>query len=606
MTISSTPITLQHATTPWENALSAQMEAAIATNDPGNLDFVLALGADPDGTSSQGHRWILFATLLGFAEGIELLAQAGAPCHGQIVPFSSNNTFTTPLHQAVKHDRPDLIGTLIDSGADPEELDSEGFTAMSLSKRLGRFLCSTKLAIRGARLDAPDPAHESLPALAIPVTNTSPPPAQATQPRSPAQMLQLNSPPKSSAPTNPQPFGVLVAACAKGDVGKLTEALTLYADHLDKKIPSGQGLLFLAAQSGANRCVEMLLEAGIDPDQADREGWSVAIHAAKNGWAECLRLCLRHGADANYKSPTGDTALHWSARNRHRACSRLLLQAGADTTLIDPSLTGAQIQRWADAILAGAFELMEEDVEALNFLPPDESETKSAASIPSGPKPGTDAKRIEDANYDLLTYAWKGRLDLVENALSRGADPNFASDMGQSALCLASERGKLPVLLALIEAGARIDFINQDGMTPFDISARHGRFACLNALASAGHPVDHRDAKGTSALFRACWRKDFEVARHLLSMGANPYLRDAQDRTVFVLACQTGDTVIIDKLLSIGLDPRPHAHFGFDVFTIAVQSDRSVLAQMLLARQEAFDLRDASSAGKATGGSSRL
>ena len=77
-----------------------------------------------------------------------------------------------------------------------------------------------------------------------------------------------------------------------------------YADNL------GQTALHMAADRGANACVQFLLQHGADVRAADEDGISVLQAAVIAGHTETCRILWQHGADPHQPDVDGDTP--WS------------------------------------------------------------------------------------------------------------------------------------------------------------------------------------------------------------------------------------------------------------------------------------------------------
>lgn len=85
-----------------------------------------------------------------------------------------------------------------------------------------------------------------------------------------------------------------------------------------------------AAAFGDFATVEVLLEAGADPNHRDREGWSAIHWAAEQGFLNIVELLLKSGADVNAISSYGTSALHCAANGGHQLVVVELLHCGAD------------------------------------------------------------------------------------------------------------------------------------------------------------------------------------------------------------------------------------------------------------------------------------
>ena len=67
-------------------------------------------------------------------------------------------------------------------------------------------------------------------------------------------------------------------------------------------------------------------------DAIDKKGKGLLSIAAFNNAVKCMKLLLDAGADINQRDKDGDTPLHWASGMFHTEAVRLLLAAGADST----------------------------------------------------------------------------------------------------------------------------------------------------------------------------------------------------------------------------------------------------------------------------------
>ena len=83
--------------------------------------------------------------------------------------------------------------------------------------------------------------------------------------------------------------------------------------------------------SGNSEGVSHLLSIGVDPNcERDECRGTPLFYAAMNGHWDVVRLLLEAGAEPDKANRNGATPLYWAARNFHMSVVRLLLDAGAE------------------------------------------------------------------------------------------------------------------------------------------------------------------------------------------------------------------------------------------------------------------------------------
>jgi len=115
----------------------------------------------------------------------------------------------------------------------------------------------------------------------------------------------------------------------------LRVVLTQCAGVLDIRSTDGGTLLHSAAFFKATRCVQVLLENGMDPNLADDTGNVPLFYSCMHAQASIMLVLLEFGANPNAKCNLGRTAIHHAAAKGSVTCISLLVQEGADINARD-------------------------------------------------------------------------------------------------------------------------------------------------------------------------------------------------------------------------------------------------------------------------------
>ena len=86
--------------------------------------------------------------------------------------------------------------------------------------------------------------------------------------------------------------------------------------------------------------VELLLQAGANPDSARWSGETPLMTCARTGDVVAVKALLAHGAEVNAATRRGQTALMWAAAQQRPEIVRVLIEHGADVDASSRMLEG--------------------------------------------------------------------------------------------------------------------------------------------------------------------------------------------------------------------------------------------------------------------------
>lgn len=221
------------------------------------------------------------------------------------------------LLRAVRSGRCDLLGELVGDGVAVHGVSAA--RALLQARREGLDECVAALEEGGARQDARTEGGENQLTFAV----------AAGRARATRQMLAAGFP--IDTPNSRKETGLLVAARTGNE-----EILTLLLERgaaPDARDVDGWAALAWVARQGLEDPTRRLLEAGAEVDARDLAGWTPLAWAARRGHSSVARLLLVAGADPDSTSSASRTPLVWAAARGDADLAELLLSHGADPAL---------------------------------------------------------------------------------------------------------------------------------------------------------------------------------------------------------------------------------------------------------------------------------
>jgi ankyrin repeat protein len=176
-------------------------------------------------------------------------------------------------------------------------------------------------------------------------------------------------------------------------------------------------LACIACRRGNLPLLEVLLDAGVDPNRPDRRSQTSRARtplqeAARRGWVEGVGLLLKRGAHPDDCEQGDFTPLHLAARAGHVGLVRTLLSMRADACG-DRHAPAGPLHETAS-------------VEILEML-------LAAGALPN--------QRDRNKSTPLHQQAYHGRPDLIARLLAAGADPLAVDRRGRLPIFLVGGRG---------------------------------------------------------------------------------------------------------------------------------------------------------------------
>lgn len=279
----------------------------------------------------------------------------------------------------------------------------------------------------------------------------------------------------------------LSAALMAGSAERVQAALAAGADP-DARDASGWTPLMLAVAQRNTQIMEILLAAGADIDAVDEGGRTALIEAAFGGSPEVVRLLLTAGADPDVRDAFGRTARSLAVSQGHQAVLSLIdgLMAQRDANQAETEAearAAAQAELRALASQADGLRRarLQADLAAQPRIFLAIARDTPPVTVREAIELGADVTVLDDFGQSPLMYAAAGNEpEVIGLLLAAGADPNYATETGWTALMIALRDNPDPaVVRALASAPQDLLARNEDGATVLELAVLRGDPALL-------------------------------------------------------------------------------------------------------------------------------
>jgi ankyrin repeat protein len=213
---------------------------------------------------------------------------------------------------------------------------------------------------------------------------------------------------------------------------------------------------------------------------------------------------------------------------------------------------------------------------------------------------------------ELMKASRDGNLEAVRRAIEAGAEVDYRTEKGKTALMLAASNGHLDTVKLLVDYGAQIEQQDNFGTTPIIVAATANKTETARYLAEKGADPTHKDSSGGSALSNAAFfghaetvkallqyadklqKSDaeelmmiasglghVEVAKALLKHGVSANAMGIKQRTAIMAAAAFNKPQVARLLLENGADATLKDEDGFNAFDIAHENDSEEVMKVL-------------------------
>ncbi len=415
-----------------------------------------------------------------------------------------------PLSEAVSRADLDRALTLLEAGAEPNDADADGTTALHWAVHHDDPELARRLLSAGA--DAAALNRYGVPPISLAAENGS------------AEMLSLLlefGAAADSATAAGEP--VLHTAARTGTVAALRVLVERGADVNAREPLKGQSALMWAAAANHADAIAYLIDAGADAAARSSAGDFTALtFAVRAGAIDATRALLAAGADVEQALADGTSLLVLAVTNAHYELAAVLLEAGADPNAAEQGWTALHQIAWSRRWNRGFNLPGPARTGAMDGLALARSLVAHGADIDTRqtvePKDGNRNKLNRIGATAFLLAAKAADVPLMRTLLELGADPSITTEEGTTALMAAAgvgiwapgenpgthEEALAAVQLAWEVGGGAVTDVNVNGETALHGAVyRGGATPIIEFLAARGAQLDAVNALGWTPVFVA-------------------------------------------------------------------------------------------------------
>ena len=364
---------------------------------------------------------------------------------------SASSSAATLLLETVLLDDSAAVRVVLAEGADANERDADGTTALHHAARIGALEVAELLLAAGAEVDARTRYGVTPLALA----------AASGSPELLTRLIEAGADPDA---TSREGQTVLMNAALNGTPATIETLLQHGANVNAAEQFRGQTALMWAAAKGNTPAVTALVQAGADISAESSAGFTAFLFAVRENRIEAARELLEFGANVEDRAPDGTSALNVAMVNAYYDLAALLLDHGADPNARDPRGSALHTLAWLHK----------------------PGSTWDAAALSSEP---------ETAPRPLGRLS---ALDIGRKLLEHGANPDFRVDFEEQTFTkgLGTTRNLPGLMLGR-------HYLSYRGATPFYVAARNGDYRLMELLAQFGADATMPTLSGVTPLMAA-------------------------------------------------------------------------------------------------------
>lgn len=355
----------------------------------------------------------------------------------------------------------------------------------------------------------------------------------------------------------------------KGKTEKVKEYLQLNPGELNSKDKYNWTALQLAAATGREDIVKLLLNKGASLNDVDEYGFSALHLAALKGKHKIFEMLVDHGAvlQTDTRAKTVSQKIFETTAIRDELVD-LLFNNPDDKNRI---LNRLAQKKQGDSVVFARLNMEESWIDV-------KLERDLASNDPAAMG---QLKISPDALQQLRS--------LADKFVAKRIDTRKTGNIGNTLLHIAVQDGDLIRVNKFIKSNPKwVNTKNYFGITPLHYAAAGGFVDVARKLVQAGAKVNTKTSSGVTPLYGAVSEKKEDMVRFLIANGADVKVTTYDGATMLHIA---STKPIAELLVTAGAKVREPNKFGFTPLHIAAHYGHVEVAKYLLTRGSRLESR---------------
>jgi len=198
-------------------------------------------------------------------------------------------------------------------------------------------------------------------------------------------------------------------------------------------------------------------------------------------------------------------------------------------------------------------------------------------------KQGADVNYQTEDGVTALMYAVQhNNFYLTKLLVANGADIDIVPYVAYPALTTACIENNFEICEYLIKKGANVDVVDQYGTTPLILMCTYSNFYMADMLLYYDADIDKADNDGNTPLIVATYNAYFDMAELFIMKKANIDKPDYYGNTPLMIACKQNDTSFVQLFIKKGANIQKRNNEGFDALSFAIHAKNYDIVKLLI------------------------